>query len=827
MNNQVQIKRRSTNYWSARVLLIGSFLLLFMFLGSATATSYTGNLQVSVSEQSAILNTYGPSSRVSNTDQGARALAGRPGSADPLDNWQWTSPLPQPNALCAVAYGNGIFVALGRDGAMVSSHDGITWTAGSFGKSAVILTIIYANNMFVAVGDGVYTSPDGITWKKRWSKRFARLTAVAFGNNTFVAVGSSSLTSPDGIEWTEGKGSGAYSVAYGNGIFVGTGGYSIMTSPDGNTWTNQQTFSPQDVGPVAYGKGVFVTTVAQTIYTSSDGALWTASSTGPARNIFFCNDLFIASVWYLGDYVGIITSADGLTWSGAVSGLRSFPAAVAYGNNVFVAVGQEGDGYYDGDARWIHCIYSSTDGLAWTERSISIKPNAMAYGKGIFVGVADHAFVTSSDGIEWTERPVGVRIDGISAMAYGNGVFAAVGSYGTKGVILTSPDGVTWTDHSSVAFSGLMGITYGRGMFVAVGYFGNIVTSPDGETWTVTKVSAPLYSWFSDVAYSGEKFVVVGKNVVATSPDAITWTSYASDTVVFGPVAFGNDVFVASLTVDGVPCMATSLDGIRWHARRIPLTGIGSITYASGVFVGVGMSYTDPGMSLILTSLNGVSWKRKTSLKSIRGSFYTAIFGKGIFMATGPIGIAQSGNVCTYSISPGSKEFGSDGGNISVTIKASDADCPLPALSASADWITWSAPVFDGSDGSLQVNVAANPTSLDRKGRLSIGEASLSITQAGQICTISSLTPSSTAVGKDGGTGQLALAVTPADCAWTAQPQEAAWIRITAGNSGTGNGSISYTVKPNLSKKDRSANIKVALKRGGVPQTSTINQTGQ
>jgi hypothetical protein len=60
-------------------------------------------------------------------------------------------------------------------------------------------------------------------------------------------------------------------------------------------------------------------------------------------------------------------------------------------------------------------------------------------------------------------------------VAYGNGLFVAVGS---RGAILTSPDGVNWTAQTSPTSDDLSAVTYGNGTFVAVGYSGTIVTSP-------------------------------------------------------------------------------------------------------------------------------------------------------------------------------------------------------------------------------------------------------------------------------------------------------------------------------------------------------------
>jgi hypothetical protein len=58
-----------------------------------------------------------------------------------------------------------------------------------------------------------------------------------------------------------------------------------------------------------------------------------------------------------------------------------------------------------------------------------------------------------------------LRGNDLRGVAYGNGLFVAVGDRGT---ILTSPDGVNWTERTS-GTNWLFGVTYGNGTFVAVG----------------------------------------------------------------------------------------------------------------------------------------------------------------------------------------------------------------------------------------------------------------------------------------------------------------------------------------------------------------------
>ena len=75
-------------------------------------------------------------------------------------------------------------------------------------------------------------------------------------------------------------------------------------------------------------------------------------------------------------------------------------------------------------------------------------------------------------GTTWTLRDQRNPLKGVT---YGNGLFVAVGDVGA---ILTSSDGVSWTQRTSGTSNWLRGVAYGNSMFVAVGWFGTILTSP-------------------------------------------------------------------------------------------------------------------------------------------------------------------------------------------------------------------------------------------------------------------------------------------------------------------------------------------------------------
>ena len=87
----------------------------------------------------------------------------------------------------------------------------------------------------------------------------------------------------------------------------------------------------------------------------------------------------------------------------------------------------------------------------------------------------------------------------------------------------------------------------------------------------------------------------------------------------------------------------------------------------------------------------------------------------------------------------------------------------------------------------------------------------------GDTCTYS-LSPTSTTYTATGGTGSVSV-TTGSNCGWTAS-DSASWMTITSGSSGTGSGTVKYTVDSYTGRNPRSASITV----GG--QTHSVKQNG-
>jgi hypothetical protein len=173
---------------------------------------------------------------------------------------------------------------------------------------------------------------------------------------------------------------------------------------------------------------------------------------------------------------------------------------------------------------------------------------------------------------------------------------------------------------------------------------------------------------------------------------------------------------------------------------------------------------------------------------------------------------------CTYSISPRTYTFYVKGGTLRIAVVASDNDCPAPSVDPAENWIhATTVTGWNGHKGVVTVTVVPSYSSVQKIGTVGIGNATFTAIQKKRSCTPGGVpptfTPSSTLWAQDGGTGSFAISFAPnaaVDCAWSAQPDaDSSW--ASTSSSGAGNGTVEYSVAPNLSAKIRTGKIGVTL----------------
>jgi hypothetical protein len=268
----------------------------------------------------------------------------------------------------------------------------------------------------------------------------------------------------------------------GNPLFVAvasSGTHAVMTSPDGQTWTNRNTpsntWNSVCVGAVG-GNPLFVAAGGGEMMTSPDGVTWTLQTNGTAghtwNTICYGNGLFVAVRNGTGNQ--ILTSPDGIVWTSRVANTTYGLWSVCYGNGLFIAASADKSG----------TIFTSPDGVTWTLQTNGITDNFLGpitYGNNMYVsiGYGSNTIIFSRDGIIWNSITLGLNFNsGWSSICYGNGLFVVVGT----NKIMVSPDGTNWTIKSSPEANPWLAVTYGNGIFVSVAYSGahRVMTSNDG-----------------------------------------------------------------------------------------------------------------------------------------------------------------------------------------------------------------------------------------------------------------------------------------------------------------------------------------------------------
>lgn len=172
---------------------------------------------------------------------------------------------------------------------------------------------------------------------------------------------------------------------------------------------------------------------------------------------------------------------------------------------------------------------------------------------------------------------------------------------------------------------------------------------------------------------------------------------------------------------------------------------------------------------------------------------------------------------CTYTLSASSLNFEASGGSNAVNVTTSASTCTWNATS-DRGWMSITGGSSGTGNGTVSVSLTANTRSETRSGTLTVAGQAVAVQQEGLApCTIT-IDPVSAGVGKDASVGSFGVAAL-AHCEWTAT-SGAAWLAITSGGQGAGNGTVAYAVERNRDSAGRTAVITVADK------TFTLAQAG-
>ena len=174
-----------------------------------------------------------------------------------------------------------------------------------------------------------------------------------------------------------------------------------------------------------------------------------------------------------------------------------------------------------------------------------------------------------------------------------------------------------------------------------------------------------------------------------------------------------------------------------------------------------------------------------------------------------------TGGPCTYQLGSSSSSIPAAGGTGTVGVSSGNT-CTWTA-SSGAPWISITSGGSGTGNGSVAFSAAAN-TGGARTGTLTIAGQTFSVMQAAAAvpCTYS-LGSSSASIAAAGGSGTVGVS-SGSTCTWTAS-SGASWISITSGGSGTGNGSVAFSVAANTGGA-RSGTLTIAGQSFSVTQAA-------
>ena len=291
----------------------------------------------------------------------------------------WTKRLSDlPYGFWDVVWDGTVFVAVGDDGAILTSSDGVDWVRKESGVEDSLMQVAAFGPDIVAVGyDIVMLSTDhGDSWTVKDRPELAALEAVALNSSQYVVGGMDFARTTSTIRLSENRGEtweiveegpiGDFPVsdlAFGDGLFVATSwesssnGGRVKVSANGREW-NEILVSEGDeanwYGLVVHDGSQFAVAGYSGVSMSTDGFNWTEKQT-PLLNFDFLSaasdgsklilaGAFGSSFWgyYLQSHwpAGIASTDGGLTWEVFGIDERYLSLGMAFGNGRFVSVGR-------------------------------------------------------------------------------------------------------------------------------------------------------------------------------------------------------------------------------------------------------------------------------------------------------------------------------------------------------------------------------------------------------------------------------------------------------------------------------------------------------
>lgn len=477
-------------------------------------------------------------------------------------------------------------------------------------------------------------------------------------------------------------------------------------------------------------------------------------------------------------------------------------------------------------ASWI--TFSTTNGTGNATVTYTVAANVSSTARSAVLTVAANGFTVTQAG-----APCVYAITPASASAASAGAAGTVGVTATIGCAWTAVANMTWltvTGGSSGSGNGTVSYTVAANPNPST-RVGTMTIA--GQTFTVNQAAAtcsysiaPTAAHYTSADSNG--------NIAVTTGTGCTWASVSNDAWIIinsGLSGSGNGTVNYTVSTNASISSRTGTLTVATNTFTVTQDGTAPCTYG---ITPASASYTSTGgsSSVAVTANAGCTWSASsaaswvtisTSSGSGNGAVpYVVGANTSSLPRTGTMTIAgntftvtQSGAPCVFSTSPTSASYPYTGGTGSIVVTATTG-CPWTSTSDSA-WLTVTTGASGTGNGTLTYAVAASTAITNRTGRLTVAGRVTIVTQTAAPCVVS-ISPSGSTFPAFGGSDTIAITVSDGACAWTAS-DNATWIALAA-SSGTGSGTLTYTVATTTSTTSRTGTITIS------GQSFTVTQSG-
>ena len=170
---------------------------------------------------------------------------------------------------------------------------------------------------------------------------------------------------------------------------------------------------------------------------------------------------------------------------------------------------------------------------------------------------------------------------------------------------------------------------------------------------------------------------------------------------------------------------------------------------------------------------------------------------------------------CAFSLSSTATSFTSTGGPGTVGVTA-QTGCAW-AANSNASWLVITSNASGTGNGTVNYSVTANSTAGSRSGTMTVAGVTFTVNQTGFSCSYT-IAPATQPFSAGGGTGSVAVTAA-SGCSWSSS-SSVGWVSILSGSSGSGNGTVGYSVAANPNGTSRTGTVTVAGKTLTVSQSA-------